>query len=234
MCASATKMLPSGAISTSLGSVNFVGGSPASPRRAEREQHLALRAELDDGVALALRVGELLQLGRGRRPRVDHPHVALLVDVHAVRPQDDAGAKALHDLAARIELDDGIDGRAGAGIGAATIAGPDVLAVGIDVDRADRSPLAAVGQRAEVADGLVGIRQVVDRGDLGVFGRAGCTAWRRGWGWRRGRLAEKADARGGEQGGAEQNGRLSSSRHHRAAPLRVARLSWLRCGEARG
>ena len=30
-CASATKMLPSGAISTSFGSLNFVGGSPASP-----------------------------------------------------------------------------------------------------------------------------------------------------------------------------------------------------------
>ena len=113
-------------------------------RRAERHQQLALRAELEDGVALALGVRELCHLGGRRRSRVHDPHVALPIDVHAVRPEDLSGAEALDDLAARIELDDRFDVRPGAELVPA-VAGPDVLAVDVDVDRADRFPLRPSG-----------------------------------------------------------------------------------------
>ncbi len=148
--------------------------------RAERHQEFSLRAELQHRVALALGVGELLQFGFGCRARIDDPHVALAIDIHAVRPEDLSRAEALHDLAVGIELDDGIDVRARAHIGAAAIAGPDVFAVDVDVDRAHRSPSPSVRQRAPVAHGLVRIRQVVDRRDLGVLGRTRRTARRAG------------------------------------------------------
>ena len=164
-------MLPSGATSTSFGSVNFAGGSPASPGVPSVSSTLPCGLNFITVWPLPFGVGKLLELLRRRRPRIGDPDVALAVDVHAVRPQDLSRAEALHDLAVRIELDDRVDVRTGARVGAAAIAGPDVLAVGIDVDGADRSPLAAVRQRAPVAHGLVGIRQVVDRRDLGVLGR---------------------------------------------------------------
>ena len=139
---------------------------------ADRHQQLALRAELQHGVALALGIGKLRQLLRRRRARVRDPDVALLVDVHAVRPQDLSRAEARHDLAGGIELDHRIDLRIQADVAAAAIAGPDVFAVSVDVHRADRAPFPAVRQRAEVADRFVWIGQVVDRLDRGVFGRS--------------------------------------------------------------
>ena len=153
-------------------------------RRAERQQELALRCELHHRVALRFPFGKFRELLRRRRARVGNPDVALLVDVHAVRPEDLSRAEARHDLAVRIELHDRIDIGSDARIRAAAIAGPDVLAVDIDVHGADRSPVAVVGQRAPVADGLVGVGQVVDRRDFGVLGRTRRSTRRRGRLWR--------------------------------------------------
>ena len=171
MCASATKMLPSGATSTSFGSVNFAGGSPASPGVPSVISSLPCGLNFSTVWPLPFASGNFFSSAAvAERASATHT-LPCSIDVHAVRPEDLSRAEALHDLAARIELDDRIDLRAGADIGAAAIAGPDVLAVDVDVDRADRSPSPSVGQRAPVAHRLVRIRQVVDRRDLGVLGR---------------------------------------------------------------
>jgi hypothetical protein len=140
---------------------------------ADGHQQFSLRAELEHGVALVLPLRELGELACCCRTRVGDPDVALLVDVHAVRPQDLSRAEAGDDLAARIELHHRVDVRADARIRAAAIAGPNVLAVDVDVNGADRSPLSSVGQHAEIANGLVRIRQVVDWRHLRVLGRPG-------------------------------------------------------------
>src|SRR5580765_5797696 len=63
-------------------------------RFAERHQHLALWAELDDNVPLLVLARILLQLVGARYARVSHPHVALALDMDAVRPYEHAAAKA--------------------------------------------------------------------------------------------------------------------------------------------
>ena len=60
---------------------------------AECHQHLSFGTELDDGVALpvlAISVGDV--------------DVALLIDGNAVREHEHAGAKALDQLASRVEF----------------------------------------------------------------------------------------------------------------------------------
>ncbi len=138
--------------------------------RAQGHQHFALRAELDHRVAFARSVRKFLQLCVVRGAGIGHPHVALAIHVHPVRPQDQPGPEALNGFPAWIQLDDRVHVRASAGVGAAAITGPDVLAVRVHVNRADRAPPASVRERAPVAHRLVGIRQVVDRRYLGVLG----------------------------------------------------------------
>ena len=123
--------------------------------------------------------------------------------------------RSSHDLAVRIELHHRIDVRSDARVGAAAIAGPDVLAVDIDVHGAHRSPLAVVRQRATVANRLVRIRQVVDR-RRPWRARAAPTiraaAGRRLW--RRCRLLSRDG--GGEQDNEWQSG-VAQLRHVRAS-----------------
>ena len=63
------------------------------------QEDFAFGAELHHRVALALGVGKLLELGRGRGARVGHPHVTLTVDMKAVGEDEAAAAKARHRLA---------------------------------------------------------------------------------------------------------------------------------------
>ena len=63
---------------------------------AEFQQDFAIRAELDHLLALAVRA-----IGVG------HPDVAILVDVNAVRENEQSGAKALQKIAGRIEFENG-------------------------------------------------------------------------------------------------------------------------------
>src|SRR5580704_18476653 len=75
---------------------------------AERHQHLAVRAELEDLVALAV-----LALAVG------DPDIALRIDKNAVREHEHAGAEACDQLAGGIELEDRWQIRLRAIIGAA-------------------------------------------------------------------------------------------------------------------
>jgi len=53
---------------------------------AECHQDLALGAELHDDASLVVFAGKLLEILRARRARVSHPHVAVPIDMDAVRP----------------------------------------------------------------------------------------------------------------------------------------------------
>src|ERR1700722_7654664 len=68
-------------------------------RRADGHQHLALRTELDDGMAFASGVENTMKFVRLSRPAVGDPRVALLVDEHSVGPEQQSLAEALHHLA---------------------------------------------------------------------------------------------------------------------------------------
>ena len=97
---SATKMSPFGAVTTADGALNSSGPLPGVSGLAERHQHLAVGAELEHLVAFAVAA-----------EAVGHPHVAVAVDVQAVREQQQAGAEALQQLAGRIEFEDRVEVR---------------------------------------------------------------------------------------------------------------------------
>ena len=122
--------------------MNFAGGSPASPGVPSVSRSLPCGLNFITVWPLPLASGNFLSSAAVAERASATQMLPWLIDIHAVRPQDLSRAEALHDLAVRIELDDRIDIRTRARIGAAAIAGPDVLAVDIDVHRADRSPLA--------------------------------------------------------------------------------------------
>ena len=144
---SATKMSPFGAITTADGALNSIRTAAGDVRLAERHQHLAVGAELENLVAFA-----------AAAEPVGHPHVALAVDVQTVREQQQAGAEALQQFSGRIEFEDRVEVRAAArerlaGIDArrrpgfaAALADPDAGAIGIDGDRAGRTPCPALRQ----------------------------------------------------------------------------------------
>ena len=83
---------------------------------------------------------------------IRHPHVAVAIDVEAVRPDEQAAAEARHLITVRVELEDGVEVRVEAFVRELIAAGvaaeycPDVLAVGSDVDVADRADLPAAVQ----------------------------------------------------------------------------------------
>ena len=129
-------------------------------------------------MALASGVGKLLEFLGRCRPAVGDPHVALLVDEHSVGPEQQSFAEALHHFAVGVELHDRVYVGTGAGVGATAIACPDALAVDVDIDRADRAPLAAVGQNAPVAHGFIGVGKVVDGLHLRLIRGRGVTARR--------------------------------------------------------
>ncbi len=68
--------------------VQKAGTIAGHSRLAKGHQHLALRAEFYDHVALAV-----------LRPLVGHPHIALVVDIEAVRLVEHVGAERPHELA---------------------------------------------------------------------------------------------------------------------------------------
>src|SRR5262249_40389684 len=81
------------------GRVEFIRGAAGNARLAERQQHLAVRAELEDLVALTFLAES-----------VRYPDISFRVDGEAVRKQDEASAETLHELAGFIELEDRIEG----------------------------------------------------------------------------------------------------------------------------
>src|SRR3954470_3432455 len=180
--------------------IKIVGRRRAA-RLAEREQHFAVGAELEDLVALgragprtdrAARRGAApasgFSAGRFRtaaacaraalRQRrivlaVGDPHVAVAIDMDAVREDQHAGGEAFHQLAAGVEFHHRRDvhdlaGRAiETAVQAAALRYPDRLAVLVDVDGARRSPRAAFGELEVVLDGGVWVGRVV--GGLNVL-----------------------------------------------------------------
>src|SRR5215510_5330454 len=72
-------------------------------RRAQRHQHLAVRAELHDLLSALVALW-----GPVRGDSIGHPDVAVLVDIEPVRPDEHAAAEALDDRAVRIELVKGV------------------------------------------------------------------------------------------------------------------------------
>src|SRR5262245_17729662 len=95
---------------------------------AERHQHLARGAELDDDAALA--VPDLI---------VRPPHTAFIVDKEAVRRNEHVGAEAPHELAGLIELLDRVAVRL-----LAAVEHPNALAVAVvDLDLDGPAELAA-------------------------------------------------------------------------------------------
>ncbi len=152
---------------------------PGHTGRADREQHLALRAELDHRVALRLFSRMLLALALVRTSCIDHPDVAFPIDIDLVRKDEHVGAEALQHVAGRIELEHRRHGGPGAGvvrerrasrrnlrIGAAARRHPDRFAIVVDGDRVERAPRSSVGKLAPRRDGLVGIGKVVGRRDI--------------------------------------------------------------------
>ncbi len=146
-------------------------------RLAERQQDFALRRELDHLVAHHLR-GHRGQWRIGRRTRrargevaltVGDPHVAVTIDVNAVREHEHALAEARHHLAVRIELEHGVERRhlalraIPAAVGLAALGNPDAAAVLVDIDRAGRSPGAAFGHLGPAFNRVVRIGQIVRR-----------------------------------------------------------------------
>jgi len=100
---------------------------------------------------------------------VGHPDVAVLIDVDAVREDQQPRAEALDELPGRVELQHRRQIRhlAGGAIEAAVLAAafrdPDRLAVLVDVDGARGSPRTAFGQLEVVLDRVVVVGRVVGR-----------------------------------------------------------------------
>src|SRR5689334_1896186 len=90
---------------------------------AQRHQHLAVLAELDDGLALA-----------ALRNRVGDPDVAVAIDMEAVRIVHHAAAELDLHVAVGVELHDWIERRATTVQRGAAVKCPQALAVGIDLD----------------------------------------------------------------------------------------------------
>src|SRR4026207_998492 len=70
-----------------------------NPWRADRQQHLSLRAEFDDDVPLGLFIRVLLALALVRAALIDHPHVVISVHIDLVWKNEHVGAEALEKLA---------------------------------------------------------------------------------------------------------------------------------------
>ena len=75
-------------------------------RLPERHQDLAFGTELDDDASLLVFAGKLLELVGARGARVGHPHIAIAIDMDAVRPHEHPAAKAPDLLPRLIEMVD--------------------------------------------------------------------------------------------------------------------------------
>ena len=109
----------------------------ADARGAERHEQLAVAAELEDLVSLAVGAG-----------LVARPHVPVVRDVEPVRPHEHAVAERLDQVAVGIEPQDG---------GLRPMERPHVLAVRIGVDGDDVAPGDVRGELGPALDvGVVG------------------------------------------------------------------------------
>ena len=134
---------------------------------AQRHQHLAVRAELDDLLPAFVALGRPV-LG----DCVRHPDIAVAIHVEPMRPDEHSAAEALHDLAVRTELDDRIRPGVAAFVAEprwilqpiASHDRPDVSTVGIDHDLADGAHRPAVRQLRPAFDEAIRIRKDL-RGD---------------------------------------------------------------------
>src|SRR5258708_11960351 len=115
-------------------SVEHVGAFTCDTGFAERQQHLALRTELDDLVALAIATSV-----------VSRPHVALAVYVETMGVVEETLAEAHHKFSGGIEFSDGIKRRVDTVFDSTPVEDPDALAVGIDIDACHLPDLAAFG-----------------------------------------------------------------------------------------
>src|SRR5208282_2457895 len=129
------------------GPVEIAGCVTGHAWLAERHQHLAVGAELDHDVALAVLavcIGDI--------------DVALLVNGNTVRKCEHSGAKALDQLAAGVEFEHwrqvGVEA-----VPAAALKGPNALAVAVGSDGDYPAPLAPLGQFAKPDPDRVGVGQ---------------------------------------------------------------------------
>src|SRR5690349_19747183 len=84
--------------------VQGVRGIACNAALADREQHLAFGAELDDRVAFAGVLRMLLSLTRIHAAHIDDPHVAVAIDIDLVREDEHARAEALEEIPCGVEL----------------------------------------------------------------------------------------------------------------------------------
>ncbi len=105
---------------------------------AERHEHLAIFAELEYLLALAV-----LALA------VAHPEIAVAVEGKAMRKDEHARAEGLQQFAVRVEFHDGIERRPRTAIHSAPVGDPDVAVAGGE-DRAARAHRPPCGKREPV------------------------------------------------------------------------------------
>src|SRR5205807_1539571 len=117
------------------------------PRFTERHQDLAILIEFHDRVALAVVHGA---------PVAD-PDIVVFVDQKPMRVVEHSAAKALHQLAAGIELHDRVESRLRAiGRRLAAVEGPVALAIAVHVEADHGAEFAPIGKLSPA------IREVVD------------------------------------------------------------------------
>ena len=128
------------------------------PRDAERHEDLTLRAELEDLLPFPCIRS---RLRASPRRAVGDPDVAFVIDEEAVGPCKNSASEVRHDVSIEIELEDGIQLRIDATVGAAAVQHPHVPSVGVREHARDGSPgpstaeLSPVGNR-QVFPGSLG------------------------------------------------------------------------------
>ena len=110
------KRSPFGATTMLFGSVSASGGSPATPGLPIVSSTLPSGLNLVTVWPRAPTSPVLLALALVGAAPVDHPHVAVAIDVDLVREDEHAGAEAPHELARGVELEHGVQLRAGAAV----------------------------------------------------------------------------------------------------------------------
>ncbi len=176
LCASATKMLPSAAMATSFGSVNACGGRPAVPGVPSVSRSLPCGLNFSTAWPLPAASGNFFNSsGVAERASTIQTLPCRSTSMPCGHMSSPA-PKLATTVPAASSFTIGSTVGTGARVAAAAVARPDVRAVDVHGDRTHRTPRPAVGQRAEVPHRLVGIGQVVDRGDGGVLGRGGGAA----------------------------------------------------------
>ncbi len=119
---------------------------------AQRQQHLALRAELEHLMALAVLAEP-----------VGDPDVAFLIREDAMREDEHAGAEGLDQAARHVEVQYRGQIGAGARVRPAALGNPDAGAARINRDAGRGAPAAPFRQVRPVLDRVVRIRQRVER-----------------------------------------------------------------------